>query len=407
MDINFHYYAVKAVAIRAGFSEPEAQIIASYSQFVDDFDESGYVILDNVPIWARHLSIQKPDGSYWFRQVTTGFNSWFDMAALALESNQKWIVTPFHFFPKAPLNTLPNRADLRVVPARMDADSLLRDMLVAARAGFLAGGAGERSVYLLRIGVLLHIFADTYAHQRFSGFRGWENHSYLTNVTDNISNTDVTSSYSPNMYWAMPSIGHTNVGHAPDDSNIRFTMKQKSDNSYNYSLTYARSNTAEYCKAAGEILNYLLSCLGQPAIGDAEWEHFQVSLADGFLTTAKDVPTLNAHWHTLFPEIAFNYDKAPMLLSPHGSRQLSGEAKAAVEAHGIEPRVFAVRSDMWFHYNVFANSIRIYANGEPYSDPLHEALAAEAAAKSIFPIEAAESGESLEKSENNNESEVQ
>lgn len=35
MDINFHYYAVKTLAIHAGFDEECAQIIARYSQFVD------------------------------------------------------------------------------------------------------------------------------------------------------------------------------------------------------------------------------------------------------------------------------------------------------------------------------------------------------------------------------------
>lgn len=32
MDISFHYFAVKAVALAVGLSEPEAQRIAEYSQ---------------------------------------------------------------------------------------------------------------------------------------------------------------------------------------------------------------------------------------------------------------------------------------------------------------------------------------------------------------------------------------
>ncbi len=36
MNINFHYYLVKAMAVEAGLSEDEAQIVALASQMVDD-----------------------------------------------------------------------------------------------------------------------------------------------------------------------------------------------------------------------------------------------------------------------------------------------------------------------------------------------------------------------------------
>ena len=38
MDINFHYFAVKVLTVNAGFEESDAQLISSYSQFVDDFE---------------------------------------------------------------------------------------------------------------------------------------------------------------------------------------------------------------------------------------------------------------------------------------------------------------------------------------------------------------------------------
>lgn len=36
MNINFHYYLVKALAIEAGLSEEEAQLLALTSQMIDD-----------------------------------------------------------------------------------------------------------------------------------------------------------------------------------------------------------------------------------------------------------------------------------------------------------------------------------------------------------------------------------
>ena len=391
MDINFHYYAVKALAIKAEFPEHEAQAIASYSQFVDDFDETGSVLLEYVPEWARYLTVPGPGGSYWFTHVTTGFNSWFNMAMLTLEENQRWIVMPFHFIPRAPLNTLPNRIDWRVIPARMDTDSLIRDMLIEARTTLLHGAVADRQTNLMRIGMLLHIFADTYAHQRFSGFWGWENHSYLTNVTNNINGADETSSYWPNSYWSLPSIGHTNVGHAPDDSNVRFTMKQRLNENDNYSASLTRSNTECYCDAAKEILNYLRSCRGLGEISLAAWDTITINLSHGFLTTSKDVPTLNNHWHTLFPETAFHYNDAPMRNKPQSVKELTGESRMAAEAFGVKPIVFATKSDMWYRYNVIADQIRVRANGAPHHDPLHEAMKAAVATKGSIPF--AEDGE--------------
>lgn len=41
MDITFHYFAVKTLALEAGFPGAEAQRLAAFSQFVDDFDRRG------------------------------------------------------------------------------------------------------------------------------------------------------------------------------------------------------------------------------------------------------------------------------------------------------------------------------------------------------------------------------
>lgn len=386
MDINFHYYAVKALAIRAGFPEGDAQTIASYSQFVDDFDDTGSIMLQDVPAWAQHLTVPASDG-YWFIIVTTGFNNWFAMASLLLELNQKWIVMPFHFMPSAALNTLPDRINWRVIPARMDTDSLIRTMLVEARTALLGNLDGNRQTSLMRIGMLLHIFADTYAHRHFSGFQGWENHSYLTNVTDNINGENVTSSYWPYTYYRLPSIGHTNVGHAPDDSNVRFTMKQRLNESDNYSALLTRSNTESFCDAAKEILNYLRSCQGLGEISLADWDTISISLSNGFKTTAKDVPTLNNHWFVLFPDVHFNYNPAPMRNITQSVRELTGEQRMMAEAFGVSPHVFATKSDMWYRYNVIADQIRERANGVPYhAAPLHEAMKTAATAQGTFPF---------------------
>ena len=193
MDINFHYYAVKTLAIHAGFDEECAQIIARYSQFVDDFTIYKTMVLDNVPTFARHLA--KPyKGKWLFTPVTTGFDSWFEMARLALEQNQRNITIPFHFIPPhTKLNevkTGDERTAWRVVPAKMDLGHLICGLLTDAKDKFIH--APQATENLMRIGILLHIFADTYAHQNFSGFWDWENYCELTGCRDE-NGQDITS----------------------------------------------------------------------------------------------------------------------------------------------------------------------------------------------------------------------
>lgn len=48
---------------------------------------------------------------------------------------------------------------------------------------------------LMKLGVLLHIFADTVAHQIFSGYNANVNLVELVNVTNNITGEDETAVY--------------------------------------------------------------------------------------------------------------------------------------------------------------------------------------------------------------------
>lgn len=49
MNISYHYYTVKTLAVKAGFDDGDAQVIAYYSQMVDDFVLSHRVIMKETP----------------------------------------------------------------------------------------------------------------------------------------------------------------------------------------------------------------------------------------------------------------------------------------------------------------------------------------------------------------------
>ncbi len=88
MNINFHYHAIKSIAREAGLPEDDAELIAGYSQMIDDFNDYAPFFVNNVPDYAKHLCTHFWGDYYIFRPVTTGFSSWFDMATLAVEKNQ-------------------------------------------------------------------------------------------------------------------------------------------------------------------------------------------------------------------------------------------------------------------------------------------------------------------------------
>ena len=331
MNIDFHYYPIKAAAITAGFPEEDAQTIASYSQFVDDYSDFEPLHFKEIPTFAQHLAKPRKDDTWTFHPVTTGFENIIQTTRLLTTENQKNILIPFHFITAQPLNTkVNNRRQWRVKPTTLtnnNEPSLIQDLLLNTRQKYTTK---PHPSDLIRIGILLHIYADTYAHQGFSGFHNWENHSYLTEAKDNNNNTDITHQYKPNLYFVTPSVGHANIGHAVDDSHISFIIKQKKrKTNLKYSEIYMRNNTQEFLHATEEIINYLRTCLQKEPMTKDEWNTLSEKFRQGFLTDYKA-------WHTIFPDIQFQYNKKDQ---------------------------YELNSNFFF-YNVIADEIRRYVNGE-------------------------------------------
>lgn len=320
MDINFHYFAVKSLAVKAGFSADESQLIASYSQFVDDYNRAGTVMLDNVPEFARHLA--KKEGRGWcFHCVTTGFSSWFDFAKLLSRDNQRNIAIPFHFIPPQPLNAkIPEGSpDWRVAPETFEKPTVLRDLMLYAKERYRNAPAARENLIL--IGLLLHVFADTYAHQKFSGFGGWWNHGVVTSSYDNLEQSHaprVTAEANGEpaaLDGGLPSpfVGHATFGHSPDETFLCFTARQKKRDHTLFDLKYTRDNTAEFLLCARRLLNFLRDCRGLKALSQSEWEPIGAAVRRGFLTREKEPKKLVIHWRKSFPDIDYDYRVGALL----------------------------------------------------------------------------------------------
>lgn len=378
MDINFHYHTVKTIARMAGFNEDDAQLIAAYSQFVDDYTVWANYFIYNVPEYARSLATNL-GVTYRFYTVTTGFDGYLDMARLAIPKYQTEVVVPFHFIPWSSLKTLPSsdQTQYRTQAADITGSSLIATLLRNAKNIYMGEtNPVEKRFDLIRVGITLHIFADTYAHQGFSGYHGWENYSYITELKDAATLEPVSDSDSPDYFAGVYSIGHANVGHAPDMTYAYFGMSyaenenQKNKNSY--TGRYSRSNTQVFSDAAKQIFTVLYQMNHEnndPS--EDEWQTVLSLLKQGFALRDTTEAELSAKWHRICPNINYHYNKkelwedqlVPLLGTEKDALDLSliaaeNEANSALGEQAINGFVYKTASDDFFHFNLFAKEIR-------------------------------------------------
>ena len=158
MNAEFHYYAVYYLCKAAGLPEERARTVAISSQYVD---EAVY-------------EIAVDDGrQQYITQVTQNYAFWD-------ETVLRDVYLPFHFVPGS-------ARDASRWAVRPDG-ALVKELLVAAL----------RSGDDFRVGLALHAYADSWAHQNFSG---------------RVEGGNVVDPGSP-----LPAVGHLQALRAPDDA---------------------------------------------------------------------------------------------------------------------------------------------------------------------------------------------
>jgi hypothetical protein len=148
VQIDFHHGVTYAIARLAGFEHEEASIVAYCAQYVDDSTNSGVINFDNGAMYSRISSAHK----------MLDYRNFLELA-----NHYVWI--PFHFLPGN-----------NYLPAGQDPEGSFINKLICRPNSYVAQDMVRECIQrqtdpygLYRLGITMHVYADTWAHQGFVG----------------------------------------------------------------------------------------------------------------------------------------------------------------------------------------------------------------------------------------------
>ena len=241
MDLDFHFDTVYVLSRWAKFGSPNASLIAHSSQLVDDnFDSNPFSDEEEEKNIEAGVNVRYSCQNIWGNITGKG-------------NSEIWV--PFHFLPG-----LQGETD--------------EDKLVCKKHSELSEGLKERllettldhSDYVFRLGVGLHVFADTWAHQEFAGLNNtlnkvqnliFANQGSMVErvIGDLIGSSSVLSKI---MDELMP-LGHAAAVHCPDMPYLWWKTGERFSN--------GRKNWDEFMEASEEIFCILQKVSGEEVTG--------------------------------------------------------------------------------------------------------------------------------------------
>ena len=177
MQEDMHYYGTYALARAAGLEVEYAKVIAYAAQYVDDSTVNNNDVHE--------------DGGMFETTATAHTNTEAIKNAVADHPEQRKVWVPFHFFPGGEGDTLSEK--LKCVK-----DSPLAQEMVSNHIRHSTIVKDEYSLELM--GIMAHVYADTFSHYGFSGVSSRENEvdgeSFELDVKDERVKAYIMNKYS-------------------------------------------------------------------------------------------------------------------------------------------------------------------------------------------------------------------
>jgi len=227
MQIDFHHATTYVVARIAGFAKEEAEIIAYAAQYVDDCTSQGTVYFDNKAVYNRISSAHK----------MLDYRNTIELA-----NHQVWLA--FHFLPGnggKPAGENPSNKFIDKIVCTPDSP-VAREMVAQAITD------QDKAYALHRLGVVMHIYADTWAHQGFAGVLNDINEvEDAKEVGSNNIFDNITRFLADILEDAIPPLGHGRAYTLPDMPFLSWSYK----NGKGKKIT--RNNTDDFCTATEQM----------------------------------------------------------------------------------------------------------------------------------------------------------
>jgi hypothetical protein len=248
MQIDFHHSVTYIASRSAGFTHEEAEKIAYAAQYVDDAVNDGTVCFDNKAMYTRISSAHKT----------------IDPENLDDTKNHLvWL--PFHFLPGN--GGIEEKGEIsdhfleKIICLPGKTSPIARDMLETMLA------VKDKQNALHRLGITMHVYADTYAHQ---GFAGVLNEINEVDDPKETSHSGVFSGDLGNILgsWiaekVVPPLGHGRAQIFPDMPFLSWEYTNGKG------AKIGRNNTDIFCEAAQFMCKFMQKYRSVPEAGIQE-----------------------------------------------------------------------------------------------------------------------------------------
>lgn len=284
VQIDFHHAATYALARIAGFSHEEAHVVGASAQYVDDATHAGVIRFEDGSSYSRHSSAHKALDYRNFQ---------------ALAQSRVWI--PFHFLPgnggyTADIDPPGGRPiKLVTVPDSPPARDMLRACIEAR----------HRPWGLHRLGITMHVYADTWAHQGFCGIRHEINDVRDVRLGDGSEALSLKEKLAGWFAGEALPLGHGAVLSFPDRPYLRWSYLDWRGE------RVQRDNPADYERAAQCMFKAMRRWrLGDPdadvpGLGEPDLAALRVLIA-----LEKEAPARHEAWLAAIREGAFSFGRA-------------------------------------------------------------------------------------------------
>jgi hypothetical protein len=342
MQIDFHHAVTYTIARLAGFEHKDADTIAYCAQYVDDAINSGTIFFTSGEMYNRIGSAHRMLDYRNFQE---------------LANHHVWI--PFHFLPGNDGKDATANKDgkfLDKIICRPNSKVAL-DMVQSCI------DARSKPYALHRLGITMHVYADTWAHQGFAGvnhpvnqvhevadFDGRPDSGFELRMKEFFS--DVFDAVGSRFVSETLPLGHGAVLSYPDRPYLRWSYVDCNGK------RVERDNPKDFIEAAENMYKVLLSFRNgtalqtAPAMPQQDRSRIAERLA-GF--EDDDGETRHRRWLRDIAGGAFSFGKVELLYQPKGQDSWKFDAVGARHGMGGERELYQYQPNFlrsnWKHFH--------------------------------------------------------